>query len=145
MKIIRRPGNNFYFWGFVQPNSALVPLCGVFEALTENPTPILLTLMTFWKSYTCASPNKSWIADATWRLIEQRKRIKVDFYLSPPLKEIFIYTTTQGLKIVKYDQLTISTSHDKNTFYYHSIYSSATLPILCWPKWSAHARNKGVE
>jgi len=28
------------------------------------------------------------------------------------------------------------------TEYYHSISSSATLPILCWPKRSAHARNK---
>jgi len=43
-----------------------------------------------------------------------------DPYLSPPLKETSIYTTTQGLKTIKYDQLNIS--HDENTFYYLCLY-----------------------
>jgi len=51
-----------------------------------------------------------------------------DSYLSPPLKETSTYTTTQGLKIIKYDQLSIS--HDKNTFYYLGLYINKISSII---------------
>lgn len=51
-----------------------------------------------------------------------------DPYLSPPLKETSIYTTTQGLKTIKYDQLNIS--HDENTFYYLCLYINKISSII---------------